>query len=117
MRCPVCGEERDQPDRECASCGADRASLALGTVVADRYEIREYLGRGGMGSVYRAFDRVLDEEVALKVQRAQSARGPEAERRFRSEVKLAGQVSHPNVCASTTAGKKEPCAPAWFTVT
>jgi serine/threonine-protein kinase len=74
--------------------------------VAERYEIREYLGRGGMGSVYRAFDRVLDEEVALKVQRAESARGPEAERRFRSEVKLARQVSHPNVCRLHDGGQE-----------
>ncbi len=76
--------------------------------MADRYEIRAYLGRGGMGSVYRAFDRVLDEEVALKVQRAHSARGPEAERRFRSEVKLARQVSHPNVCRLHDGGQEGP---------
>jgi len=75
-------------------------------VVADRYEIRAYLGQGGMGSVYRAFDRVLDEEVALKVQRADSGRGPEAERRFRSEVKLARQVSHPNVCRLHDGGQE-----------
>ena len=106
MRCPVCGDERDQPGQECAACGADLTSLAPGTVVADRYEIRAYLGRGGMGSVYRAFDRVLDDQVALKVQRAQSARGPEAERRLRSEVKLARQVSHPNVCRLHDGGQE-----------
>ena len=106
VRCPVCGDERDQPGQECAACGADLTSLAPGAVVADRYEIRAYLGRGGMGSVYRAFDRVLDEEVALKVQRAQSARGPEAERQFRSEVKLARQVSHPNVCRLHDGGQE-----------
>jgi serine/threonine-protein kinase len=106
MRCPVCGDERDPSGQECAACGADLTSLAPGTVVADRYEIRAYLGRGGMGSVYRAFDRVLDDQVALKVQRAQSARGPEAERRFRSEVKLARQVSHPNVCRLHDGGQE-----------
>ena len=106
VRCPVCGDEREQAGPECAACGADRTSLAPGAVVAERYEIRSYLGRGGMGSVYRAFDRVLDEEVALKVQRAQSASGPEAERRFRSEVKLARQVSHPNVCRLHDGGQE-----------
>ncbi len=108
MRCPVCGEARDESDQECAACGADLTSLAPGAVVAERYEIRSYLGRGGMGSVYRAFDRVLDEEVALKVQRAQSARSPEAERRFRREVKLARQVSHPNVCRLHDGGQEGP---------
>ncbi len=106
MRCPVCGEVREGPGEECAACGADLTSLAPGDVVAQRYEIRSYLGRGGMGSVYRAFDRVLDEDVALKVQRAQSARGPEAERRFRREVKLARQVSHPNVCRLHDGGQE-----------
>jgi serine/threonine-protein kinase len=65
--------------------------------VAERYEIRALLGRGGMGAVYRAFDRVLHEEVALKAQRADAARDPDADRRFRNEVKLARQVTHPNV--------------------
>ena len=102
----MCGDERDEAGQECAACGADLTSLAPGAVVAERYEIRAYLGRGGMGSVYRAFDRVLDEEVALKVQRAQSASGPEAERRFRSEVKLARQVSHPNVCRLHDGGQE-----------
>jgi eukaryotic-like serine/threonine-protein kinase len=106
VRCPMCGEVREEPGAECAACGADLTALAPGAVVAGRYEIRSYLGRGGMGSVYRAFDRVLDEEVALKVQRAQSARGPEAERRFRREVKLARQVSHPNVCRLHDGGQE-----------
>ena len=102
----MCGDVREEPGLECAACGADLTSLAPGAVVAERYEIRAYLGRGGMGSVYRAFDRVLDEEVALKVQRAQSARDPEAERRFRSEVKLARQVSHPSVCRLHDGGQE-----------
>jgi serine/threonine-protein kinase len=106
VQCPVCGEAREESDEECAACGADLTSLAPGAVVAERYYIRSYLGRGGMGSVYRAFDRVLDEEVALKVQRAQSGRGPEAERRFRREVKLARRVSHPNVCRLHDGGQE-----------
>ncbi len=106
MRCPVCGDEREQEGQECGACGADLTTLAPGAVMAERYEIRGYLGRGGMGSVYRAFDRVLDEEVALKVQRGQADGGPEAERRFRSEVKLARQVSHPNVCRLHDGGQE-----------
>jgi serine/threonine protein kinase len=75
-------------------------------VVADRYQIGGLLGQGGMGSVYRAFDRVFEEEVAFKVQLAETALGSEAQRRFRSEVKLARQVTHPNVCRLHDGGQR-----------
>src|SRR5262245_49504063 len=51
-----------------------------------------------MGTVYRARDRVLDEEVALKVLRSDLGGVGEMETRFRAEIKLARTVSHPNVC-------------------
>ena len=51
-----------------------------------------------MGLVYKARDRVLDEVVALKVLRPGFAVNAEADRRFRSEIKLARKVSHRNVC-------------------
>jgi serine/threonine protein kinase len=106
VQCPVCGSDRDDTAWSCPSCGADLGHLPPGTVIADRYEIGALLGRGGMGSVYRAFDRVFEEEVALKVQLAETALGSEAERRFRSEVKLARQVSHPNVCRLHDGGQR-----------
>ena len=56
------------------------------------------LGRGGMGTVYRARDRVLDEDVALKVLRSDLGEAGAMETRFRDEIKLARTVSHPNVC-------------------
>src|SRR5262245_42391366 len=51
-----------------------------------------------MGAVYRAHDEVLDEDVALKILRADVAGTPEMAARFRSEIKLARKVSHWNVC-------------------
>jgi len=51
-----------------------------------------------MGTVYRARDRILDEEVALKVLRSDLTGPGEMEARFRAEIKLARTVSHPNVC-------------------
>jgi serine/threonine protein kinase/HEAT repeat protein len=72
--------------------------VASGSTLANRYVIDGVLGVGGMGLVYKAHDRVLDEPVALKVLRANFARTPEADRRFRSEIKLARKVSHRNVC-------------------
>jgi len=56
------------------------------------------LGRGGMGEVYRADDLVLEQVVALKFLRPEISADPASRNRFRSEVKLAREVTHPNVC-------------------
>ncbi|MBI4953667.1 MAG: protein kinase, partial [Myxococcales bacterium] len=66
-------------------------------LVAGRYEIQGLIGSGGMGTVYRARDRELDELVALKVLRHELASTPEMLERFRREVKLARRVTHRNV--------------------
>src|SRR5271155_150086 len=66
-------------------------------VVGERYEILGLLGAGGMGNVYKARDLELDELVALKVLRPELLGEPDAEERFRREVKLARRVTHPNV--------------------
>lgn len=71
--------------------------LAAGTVLAGRYEIRELVGMGGMGIVYRALDRRLDVEVAVKMLNADRAADPETLARFERELVLARQVSHPGV--------------------
>lgn len=71
--------------------------FAVGSVFAGRYRILGALGRGGMGEVYRAHDSKLDQEVALKFL-PESARDPAQLERFRTEVRVARQVSHPNVC-------------------
>ena len=76
----------------------DSASIRPGSVIAGRYEILEPLGKGGMGMVYKAHDRVLDDTVAIKVLRSDVASAPEMARRFRSEIKLARKVRHRNVC-------------------
>jgi serine/threonine protein kinase len=69
-----------------------------GTLFHGRYEILGLLGRGGMGMVYRAHDRRLDEVVAIKVLRPDFAADPKMAERFRSEIKLARKVRHRNVC-------------------
>ena len=71
--------------------------LAHGTVVNDRYEIRQSLGKGGMGEVFLAYDRSTQQPVALKVVREES-RMPGDDEALRQELLLARSVSHPNVC-------------------
>jgi serine/threonine-protein kinase len=98
MTCPTCQAENPPGAEVCFQCRTIIAAITWGTVVAGRYEVRRALGRGGMGTVYEAYDRVLEEEVALKVLRGDVARSPGMAERFRSEIKLARKVSHPNVC-------------------
>ncbi|MDA3935193.1 MAG: protein kinase [Gammaproteobacteria bacterium] len=71
--------------------------LMPGTVLNDRYQIIEVVGAGGMGIVYRAHDRQLKVDVAVKM--LTTGRVPDAKSlaRFRDEILLARQVSHPNV--------------------
>src|SRR5262245_38256262 len=101
MTCPSCQASNDDTSGACWSCGYPLGSTPLlerGAFVAGRYEIRDALGRGGMGTVYRAHDRMLDEVVALKLLRSEGERSAELDRRFRSEIKLARKVTHRNVC-------------------
>ncbi len=78
--------------------------FAQGALVANRYEIRRFLGRGGMGQVYEAYDRLLREPVALKTTTSQSSKGPE---RLLDEVRMARRITHPNVCRLYDAGVHE----------
>jgi len=68
-----------------------------GVVLADRYRILDLLGEGGMGAVYKAEDLELDRLIALKVIRPELASHPEVLRRFKQEIILARDVTHPNV--------------------
>jgi len=98
MTCPDCGTANDATAESCFRCGKALFGLTQGAVLNDRYEILEPLGRGGMGIVYKAHDRELDEVVAVKVLRPDVAGSSDVTRRFRSEIKLARKVRHPNVC-------------------
>ena len=62
-----------------------------------RYELRDKLGQGGMGVVYRAFDTLLHRVVAVKVISATIDGNPDLRERFFREARAAGQLSHPNI--------------------
>ena len=69
----------------------------VGSLLAERYEILQLLGQGGMGAVYKARDTELERFVALKLIRADLASNPEILRRFKQELILAREVTHRNV--------------------
>lgn len=73
------------------------APISQGSVINDRYEIRQSLGKGGMGEVFLAFDRATQQPVALKIVR-EEARMPGDDEALRQELLLARSVSNPNVC-------------------
>jgi serine/threonine-protein kinase len=98
MQCPACQSVVDEDAEACFRCGLAVFALTQGTVLAGRYEILRPLGRGGMGRVYEAKDRVMEERVALKVLRSEFMRDPEMSRRFVSEIRLARKIGHRNVC-------------------
>jgi tetratricopeptide (TPR) repeat protein/tRNA A-37 threonylcarbamoyl transferase component Bud32 len=77
--------------------GIDVSLLPAGSVLGQRYEIVQVLGRGGMGAVYKARDREVDRIVALKVIRPDLAGNSAMLERFKQELKLSHQVTHKNV--------------------
>jgi len=87
--------------------------LAPGTPLGP-YEVRELLGKGGMGEVYRARDRRLDRDVALKVISDEIARDASARARFEREAKAIAALSHPNILSIFDFSKDQD---HWYAVT
>lgn len=116
MKCPKCHSENPTESVFCSTCGTQIVSsekvlitqtetlaapiieLARGSLFAGRYEIIEELGKGGMGKIYRAFDRKIDVEVALKLVKSEIAADKKTVERFRNELRLAREIAHRNVC-------------------
>jgi predicted Ser/Thr protein kinase len=90
-----------------SSSSVDEGRFLPGTVLAGRYRIAGLLGRGGMGEVYRATDLTLGQAVALKFLPEALARDERALARFYNEVRVARQVTHPNVCRVYDIGHVE----------
>src|SRR5690349_10224906 len=97
---------RSAPSPNAGTSAPEEGRFPAGTVLAGRYRILGLLGRGGMGEVYKAFDLILNQVVALKFLNPSHV-SESALARFRNEVRIARQVSHPNVCRVYDLGMVE----------
>jgi serine/threonine-protein kinase len=98
---------RSQPTLLSSSSCVDEGRFLPGVMIAGRYRIAGLLGRGGMGEVYRATDLTLGQAVALKFLPESAAKDDRALARFYNEVRMARQVTHPNVCRVYDIGEVE----------
>jgi eukaryotic-like serine/threonine-protein kinase len=81
--------------------------MSAGDVIAGRYELVELIGRGGMSTVWKADDRLLDRTVAIKVLHEQFTQDEEYVERFRREARSVAQLSHPNIVTVIDRGEDE----------
>jgi serine/threonine protein kinase/tetratricopeptide (TPR) repeat protein len=117
MRCPKCQHDNPVGSDFCGMCATPlprieeiptvshtktlqtpSQDLTRGSTFASRYEVIEELGSGGMGKVYRVFDKQIEEEVALKLIRPEIASHGKTIERFKNELKITRHIGHKNVC-------------------
>ncbi|HST55639.1 MAG TPA: protein kinase [Solirubrobacteraceae bacterium] len=79
----------------------------LGTVLDGRYRLDEQIGHGGMSTVYRAFDTVLERQVAIKLMNREIASDSDQLERFRREARSVAQLSHPHIVSVIDAGEED----------
>jgi len=125
VTCPKCQTENTSDSQFCKKCAtplppSDEISvshtktletpveeLTRGTIFADRYEIIEELGKGGMGKVYKVHDTEIKEKVALKLLKPEIASDERTIERFRNEIRLARKIAHKNVGRMFDLGKEK----------
>jgi predicted Ser/Thr protein kinase len=124
LTCPRCGVENPSESRFCSDCAAplkektepvassrtvriSTDELARGNRLADRYEILEELGKGGMGRVFKVFDHKIGETIALKLIRPEISVQEKAIERFKNELKCARKITHRNICRMYDLGEAD----------
>ncbi|MFI5280723.1 MAG: serine/threonine-protein kinase, partial [Gemmatimonadales bacterium] len=129
MFCSRCGEQVDTSSRFCPRCGEDLSKLTTGAgkagataplnaqppqedetaivreALKDEYELEKELGRGGMAVVYKARDKQLEREVAIKVLPFSLSFDAEFVERFQREARTAGKLEHPNIIPIYRVGR------------
>jgi serine/threonine protein kinase len=84
-----------------------RSDTMIGDVIAERYEVVGLVGTGGMSSVYKAHDQLLERNVALKVLHPHYGDDAEYVERFRREARAVAQLSHPNIVTVIDRGEAD----------
>jgi len=125
MNCPKCNFENPDDSSFCNKCGAQLTpsekagtskeetlltpilELTIGSTFAERYQIIEELGKGGMGKVYKVFDKEIGERVVLKLLKPEIAADEKVIERFRNELKLARKITHKYVCRMYDLNKEK----------
>jgi len=126
MKCLKCLADNPPDSRFCRKCASPlpaEEDLAIsqtetlqlpatmldrGTTFAERYEIIEELGKGGMGRVYKVYDKKIKEVVALKLIRPEISADENTIARFNNELRLARKISHRHVCRMYDLGEEGP---------
>ena len=125
MKCPECQFENPENTKFCGNCATPLSipdetleaptetlvtpipDITRGSVLSQRYEIIEEIGKGGMGKVYKAYDREINENIALKIIRPEIASNIKIISRFQNELKTARKIAHRNVCKMFDLGRDE----------
>jgi serine/threonine-protein kinase len=124
VKCPKCQFENPEDTFYCGKCATPlpsskdisvsqtetllppREDLTTGTIFAGRYQVIEELGHGGMGKVYKVFDKETNSKVALKLIKPEVSADKNTIERFRNELKVARDISHKHICRMYDLGRE-----------
>ena len=122
MKCPKCDTSNPETARFCLNCAlpipssedievtatieTPKEELTTGSTFADRYQIIEELGKGGMGKVYKVHDTKIKEKIALKLIKPEIAKNKKTIERFSNELRLARKIRHKNICQMFDLGEE-----------